>query len=155
MVAGAVIYASTYVISGLISHLPSGCYIVLLINFFISIPLTGGWWFLLLQLVRGNPAKLLDIFTGFYCFLRVWLTSILTTIILLIGLVLFLVPGIIWVLKYGLSIFATMDKELAPHKALEFSSIITDGYKSKLFLLLLISLVLFPIEQQFPLSRYL
>jgi hypothetical protein len=35
-----------------------------------------------------------------------------------------------------------MDKGLASHKAIEFSGRITDGYKNKLFLLLLIGFVL-------------
>ena len=83
MILGAMIYSSTYIISGLLANLPSGCYFLLAIELLISIPLTAGWWFLSLQLVRGRSVKLLDIFAGFRCFLRVWITFMLTTLVTL------------------------------------------------------------------------
>ncbi len=51
------------------------------------------------------------------------------------GLFLFVVPGIIWLLKYELSLFIIIDKELSPHESISLSGQITNGYKHKLLAL--------------------
>lgn len=137
MILGAMIFSLPYLICALLAHLPSGRYLILVFQLATWPPLTAGWWFLCLRLVRGHSAKLSDIFAGFRNFLKVWVTFTLVTLIAFVGLVLFVIPGIIWILKYELSLFIVMDAGLAPHKAVAFSGRITDGYKIKLFGLLL------------------
>jgi len=149
MVLGAIIFSSSYFFSGLLALLPYGRYFVSAFRLVISPPLTAGWWLLSLRLVRGHPAKLLDILVGFRRFLRVWITFMITTLIALVGLALLLIPGIIWFLKYGLSLFVIMDIELNPYQAIKRSAEITKGHKVKLFGLLLIGLVLFVLTWPF------
>ena len=149
IILGAIIFSSSYFIPVLLAHLPAGHYYVSAFKLVISPPLTAGWWLLSLRLVRGHPAKVLDILMGFRCFLRVWITFMITTIIVLTGLVLLLIPGIIWLLKYGLSLFVVMDIELNPYQAIKRSAEITKGYKAKLFWLLLTGLVLFVLTWPF------
>ena len=137
MVLGAMIYFScSHLIYVLLSHLPHGRCFDSAFRFTISPVLSAGWWFLCLKLARGNSARLLDIFGGFRCFLKAWSTFILILLISFSGMILFLIPGIIWLLKYGLGLYVVMDKGFASHKAIAFSGKITTGYKIKLFMLL-------------------
>jgi len=62
-----------------------------------------------------------------------WTTFILLWLIILGGCILFIIPGIIWSLKYGLSLFAVMDKQMSPRESIRFSGKITKGHKGKLF----------------------
>lgn len=137
MVLGAMIFSLSYIIPAFLVHLPFGHYLEFAFQLVLYPVLATGWWFFCLKLVRGQPARLLDIFGAFRNFIKVWVTFFLVTVISFIGFVLLLIPGIICMLKYGLSIFIVMDKELAPHKAIAYSGLITKGFKVKLFGLLL------------------
>jgi len=57
------------------------------------------------------------------------------------GFALLIIPGIIWGLKYSLCVISVLDKGLSPLQAIKFSGKITQGYKAKLFLLSIPSLV--------------
>ncbi len=59
------------------------------------------------------------------------------------GLVLLLIPGIIWNCKYCFSIISVLDKRLSPFRAIKYSGEITYGYKAKLFVLFIPALALF------------
>lgn len=59
-------------------------------------------------------------------------------LIVLVGVVLFIIPGIIWGLKYSLSMVAILDKRLSPVEAVRFSGKITSGYIGKLFVLFIL-----------------
>jgi hypothetical protein len=61
------------------------------------------------------------------------LTSVLYGLIVAGGLVLLLVPGVIWGLKYGFAPFAVADEKRDPVEALRESSRLTRGEKGRLF----------------------
>ncbi|MHC4114630.1 MAG: hypothetical protein ACYSSL_04840 [Planctomycetota bacterium] len=149
MVLGAMIFYSFSLFIALFAHLPFGRYLTFVFQLVVDPVLATGWWFFCLKLARGQPAGLLDIFGAFRNFAKVWATFFLVTVILLIGFVLFLIPGIICTLKYGLSIFIVMDKGLAPHKAIAYSGLITKGFKVKLFGLLLTGFLAAPLTWPF------
>jgi uncharacterized membrane protein len=74
-----------------------------------------------------HPAALLG---DFFSYL---LTSILCGLIVAGGLVLLIVPGVIWGLKYGYSGFLVIDRKVDPIEALRESGQLTQGAKGKLF----------------------
>lgn len=70
------------------------------------------------------------------------LGTILYTLVVLVGLVLFVFPGIIWGIKFHYYSFLIVDKGMKPMDALKRSGAITMGYKWKLFgLFILIGLL--------------
>jgi uncharacterized membrane protein len=102
-------------------------------KFFIGGVVAGGWPFLCLRLSRGLDVPVWGIFDGFRRWGTVLLTLFLYTLIVCIGFLLLLAPGVIWSLKYGLSFFSIMDKGLGAVQSLGISGRITTGYKWQLF----------------------
>ena len=133
IIGGAVILSVFYFILTLISFTPGGSLIMFLGQFSVGPVLIVGWYFLCFRLVRGDDVKMLDIFSAFSRFGASWATFILLSLIILGGCILLIVPGIIWSLKYGLSLFAVMDKQLSARESIGFSGKITKGHKGKLF----------------------
>lgn len=60
--------------------------------------------------------------------------AILYTIIVAFGFLLLIIPGIVWMIKYGLYYFLIIDKNMKPLDALSKSRDITDGVKWNLLL---------------------
>jgi uncharacterized membrane protein len=114
------------------TYAPHGTLFYLLAFFLISPPLVVGWCYLNVKVVRDEPASFSDLFSGFSRFGMAWSTYIMTGLILLGGLILLIVPGIIFLLKYGLSIYAVLDRRLSAFESVSFSSRITRGYKGRL-----------------------
>jgi uncharacterized membrane protein len=69
-------------------------------------------------------------------------TAILFGIIFLAGLILIIVPGIIWGIMFGYATYLVIDKGLWPMEALKESRRITYGYKWKLLLLGIFSVLI-------------
>ena len=73
------------------------------------------------------------LFDGFDCFWRYLGTAILYLLIVLGGTLLFIVPGIIWAIKFSLAYYYVVDKGHGPIDALRSSARATDGVKWELF----------------------
>lgn len=73
------------------------------------------------------------LFDGFDCFWRYLGTTILYILIILVGFLLFIVPGIIWAIKFSLCYYFVIDEGLGPINALKASSRATNGVKWELF----------------------
>jgi hypothetical protein len=81
-----------------------------------------------------NYAKLWDYF----------LASIIYGLIIFVGFLLLIVPGVIWSLKFRFYSYFIIDKNMSPIEALKASAAITDGYKAQLFMLgILVGLINF------------
>ncbi|MBU0661108.1 hypothetical protein KKG22_02915 [Patescibacteria group bacterium] len=68
---------------------------------------------------------------------QIWdaiLLYILYSLIVLGGLILFIVPGIIFIFRYSQSFYLLLDKKLSPTEALKESRRITEGAKMDIFL---------------------
>ncbi|MHC4124463.1 MAG: hypothetical protein ACYSSI_12885 [Planctomycetota bacterium] len=142
MAGGGAIYCSFYLIFNLLQHIYLGREIVLFSKFIFLPVLIAGWWFFGLRIVREEPTSFTHIFSGFSRFAKVWVTGLLMNIVVLIGLFFLIIPGVVLLLTYELSLFIVMDKGLTPHEALSLSSKITSGYKYKLFGLLLLRIAI-------------
>jgi uncharacterized membrane protein len=69
-------------------------------------------------------------------------SSVLFVLICLVGLVLIIVPGIIWGIMFGFAGYFVIDKGMWPIESLKASKRIVYGYKWELFLLGVISVLL-------------
>jgi hypothetical protein len=91
-----------------------------------------------LKLHDGQPVDLsrpADLLANFLTFL---LTTVLYWLIVAVGLVLLIVPGVVWGLKFGYAPFLVVDKKLDPLEALRESSRITQGLKGQLLVFALL-----------------
>lgn len=73
------------------------------------------------------------LFDAWDCFWRVVGAGILYGLIVLAGFILFIIPGIIWAVKFSLCCYFVIDKGLGPIEALKASSRATMGVKWRLF----------------------
>ncbi len=109
-----------------------------LLYFVIGPPLVVGVFFLYLKAVRDEKPNFSVVFAGFSIFGKAWLTVFLYYLILFGGIFLLVIPGIIWGMRYGLSLFAVLDRSLSAREAIRLSGKITYGYKVKLFVTALV-----------------
>ena len=80
---------------------------------------------------RKPPLSML--FDAWGCFWRYVAAAILYGLIVLGGFILFIIPSIIWAIKFGLCLYFVVDKGLGPIEALKASSRTTMGVKWDLF----------------------
>ena len=66
--------------------------------------------------------------------------SVLVGVVVVLGLILLIVPGIILALMFSQTIYLVVDRKLGPIEAMKESKRITDGHKWELFLLMLLSI---------------
>lgn len=83
----------------------------------------------------GATFEVSDTWSGYPFFLNYLVGSILYGLIVIAGLILLIVPGIIWAIKYSFFGYLIVDRGMGPVEALKRSGEITRGHKGNLFLL--------------------
>lgn len=91
-----------------------------------------------LKLHDNQKPELTDLLSCFPLFFKQLLASILYNLIVFFGLLLLIIPGIIWAVKFQFYSYLIVDRNLGPIKALKKSVAITRDHKWNLFLLSLI-----------------
>jgi uncharacterized membrane protein len=86
-----------------------------------------------IQFCDNIKGKLSDLFSAFHLLIKYILASILYFLIVLGGVILLIIPGVIWALKFMLYPYFIIDQGLGPIKALKASANATDGAKWDLF----------------------
>lgn len=107
--------------------------------FFIQDPFCLGWAYVCLRIVRGERPQVADVFIAFRRLGPVLLASLVVHSVTVLGLLLFVVPGIVWGLKYGFSLMVVVDRRYSVIDALRMSAQLTYGYRKKLFGLFVIA----------------
>jgi len=97
---------------------------------------------LFLDVARGREASLGTLFRGGSCYLAVLLAGILVSLINLGGLLLFIVPGIIFALMFSQFFYLIVDRNVGVIESLELSKQITYGNKLMIFVLWLLATAL-------------
>ncbi len=128
-VAVLFVYSLALMFIGLI---PGGGVIGILIQLTAGLVLTVGWLNFCLRLVRGEEVPVAAIFEPFSEFTRVWSVAIVISLLIAAGIFLFIVPGIYWMLKFGLGMFVVADEGMGVRETMERSDGLTRGHKSKL-----------------------
>jgi len=118
--------------------------IINLAFFVLNMIITMGAIKIALKFHDGQRGKIADLFSCFRLFSKYILASIVYGLIVLGGLILLIVPGIIWAIKFQFFGYLIVDKELGPIEALKQSAKITKDAKWTLFLFgLLLGLINF------------
>ena len=109
-----------------------------LINQAVSLFLSLGITRIGLNIVSGKPFEIGMLFGGGKFFLRVVGASILFALMVCLGLLLLIVPGVYLALRYGQFLNAIVDRNLGIMDSFSYSSAITTNNRGKLFLLYLL-----------------
>ena len=111
------------------------------ITFVLPVFMTG-FSFFYLRAVRGERAQLNDLLAGFRQFGRVCLTALLVELLVSGGLILLIIPGLVWELKYTFSALTALDQRLKPVEAIRFSARMTQGHKWQMLLGIVLGLLI-------------
>jgi uncharacterized membrane protein len=95
-----------------------------------------------LELHDNGRFQAADLFNCIRLIFKYLIGSILYSLLVIIGLVLLVVPGIIWAIKYHFFFYLIVDKKLGPIEALEKSAQITNGAKLDLFFFFIILILI-------------
>jgi uncharacterized membrane protein len=87
-----------------------------------------------LKFVDGSKGELADLFSTFHLILRYLIASIAVGIIVVIGLILFVIPGIYWGIRFYMFGWVIVDKDVGPFEAMRLSWEMTRGSCWNLFL---------------------
>ena len=106
---------------------------VIIIGAAISVIVSIGFIKIALSFCDARKPAFGTLFDFHGCFWRVVGTGILYSLIVTAGILLLIIPGIIWAVKYSLCYYFVIDKGLGPVQALKSSSRSTMGVKWQLF----------------------
>jgi hypothetical protein len=99
-----------------------------------SILLQLGLMRMTLSLVRGTPARIEDLFGEYRLLLRYLGAYIVYVLVVFVGFLLLVVPGIIFSIKYGLFGYAMLDRNMGIRESLSESARLTQGVKGLMLL---------------------
>jgi uncharacterized membrane protein len=111
-----------------------------LAGLFVSNVLTIGTTKIALKFTDGQKPELADLFTGYPLFFKFFFATLLFVLIVAAGLILLIVPGIMWAVRFSQFGYLVVDKGLGPTESLRKSAEITQGARWHLFLFGLILL---------------
>ncbi len=106
----------------------------------VGIFLTLGATRIGLNIIDGKPFNIGMLFGGGQMLLRAIGASILFWLMVVVGLLLLIVPGIYLMLRYGQFMYAIVDRDLGVIDSLKYSSTLTTNNRGNLFLLVLLSI---------------
>ena len=109
-------------------------FLLIITSFGLSIIMQMGYIKILLKFVDNKKGELGDLFSCTHLFVRYVLASSLYFLIVFGGLLLFIIPGIIWAIKFQFYPYLIVEKSMGPIEALRKSSKITQGVKWNLLL---------------------
>ena len=148
-IADGLIYQALEIISkSTKENIPALSFVSDIVYLVIQIIVQMGLIKISLRICDNMRCELADFFSDLLCCLPLFFKylsgTILYLLIVLSGIILLIIPGVIWSVKYSFVGYFIVDKGLGPIEALKESSLITKGSKQDLFLFwLLISVVNF------------
>lgn len=98
-------------------------------------PIGYGVAFAYLKAARGDQLKVKDMFEVFRNYWNAVLASLLVDVIIVIGLVLLIIPGIIFACKLAFTPYLVVDRKMEVIEAVKESWRMTGGYAWKVFLI--------------------
>jgi uncharacterized membrane protein len=106
----------------------------------LSAWIMAGFYKITLSLYDGKKLAVTEMFTQFKYFWRMLGATILLALIVIIGTVFFIIPGIYLALRYQYTLAAIVDKDMSITEAMDYSSKLTDKIKMRLLLFCLAEL---------------
>lgn len=116
----------------------------IVLSIVVGIPISYGIDYINLKLVRGEKFDVGDLFIGFKeNYLNVVLSGILAGAIIIAGMILLIIPGIIFSVKLAFVPYLVMDKKLDAVEAVKTSWDMTTGHSGTIFLMGLLAIPIF------------
>jgi len=106
-------------------------------------PVEYGVNFAYLKAARGDKLEIKDMFEAFHNYWNAVLASLLVFVIIGIGLILLIVPGIIFACKLVFTPYLVVDRKMAVIEAIKESWRMTGGHAWKVFLIGLLAIPIF------------
>jgi len=103
---------------------------------FVITPVATGACLVYIKIARGGGARFLDLFSAFPVYHRALGVSLALGLITLGGALMLIVPGVILYLVFCFSEYAVVDRHTGVKDSFALSAAITDGWKSRLFVVL-------------------
>lgn len=127
---------------GVVSETGLSMAVVSLLSTIIGIILTMGWIYIAIKLMRGDSAEFSDLWSKTDRLVPYFLASLLIGLLVGLGLILLVIPGIILALMYMYVPYIIVDTKAGVMDALKQSSELTKGIRLKLlaFVVVLIGL---------------
>lgn len=116
-------------------NLPSISFIFSIIGWIAQMVTGIGVIVISLKFVDRKKSEIADIYKHYNLLLNYFLGNLLYGLIVVAGLILLIVPGIYFAIKYQFFSYFIVDKKMGPWEAIKASGKITDGVKWKLILL--------------------
>ncbi len=91
-----------------------------------------------LKIYDNEPASVSELFSYAHLFIKYLLASLLYSLVVLGGLVLLVVPGLIWSMKYQMYALLILDKNMGIKESFKKSAVLTSGAKLQLFVFMII-----------------
>lgn len=98
----------------------------------VGLFLTVGFFKIATEIVDNKNTNWTDLFKNGRFLITYFITHIIFALIVLVGLILIIVPGIMWAVQFSFYPLFVIDRNLGPIDALKASSMITRGYKWQL-----------------------
>ena len=106
-------------------------------------PVEYGVAFAYLRAARGDKLEIKDMFEAFKNYWNAVLASLLVSVIIGIGLVLLIIPGIIFACKLAFTPYLVVDRKMAVIEAIKESWRMTGGHAWRVFLIGLLAIPIF------------
>jgi uncharacterized membrane protein len=104
-------------------------------NLLIVTPITYGLYFAYLKAARDDRLEVKDMFAAFHNYWNAVLASILVGLIVIVGSIFFIVPGIIFACKLAFTSYLVVDRKMGAIEAIKESWRLTDGHAWQVFLI--------------------
>lgn len=121
---------------------PDLAIIILVLGWLFYLFLSLGFIKITLKFCDNQKGKIADLFSGLPEFLKFLAGLIIYYLIVFLGTILFIIPGIIWAIKYQFFAYLIIDEKLCPTQALKKSGQITKGIRWNLFIFLFLVAVI-------------
>ena len=129
IIAGLIEYIPSTIAMLLERDIPGLAFLFRVIGWVVSIIVAIGMIRIALKILDGEKAELKDLFSFRPFFWKYLVGSVLSALIVLGGLILLIIPGFIWAIKFQYYGYLIIDKKLDAIEALKNSGKITNGVK--------------------------
>ncbi len=121
--------------------LPLVSFAFALLTLFVSTVTSIGQTKIALRFADGEQPTHADLYAHHRLFFKFLFTTFAYVLVVALGLFLLIVPGIIWFVRYGASLYLVVDKGMGTREAMRTSSEITQGVRWQMFRFAVASLV--------------
>lgn len=111
-------------------------------NILLVGPVNYGVSFAYLKAARGDKVEIEDMFESFKNYWNVVLANILVGVIVVVGLIFFIVPGVIFACKLAFTPYLVVDRKMEAIEAVKTSWNMTNGHALTIFLMGLLAILI-------------